>query len=266
MKPLPLILCILVCLGIPAVAADGVTAQFSAGPGTPETPPVPLPAYIADAKAAVAERNWTHALTLTTQGIAWYPDNADLRCLQGYTYRKMGFYQRSVDVISQGIMLDPKPVRYANRGYGYLALGNSTAALADAETGISLNASYPASWGVKALALHAMGRNTEALTSIDRAITLDPENAHYRHVKGMLLSAGRNCTGAQDALTLSLELDPEYDLPYPGFPDARGSLAALNAACTPAAASLPTPTKSPAGCGIAVIGIVGALLAAGMRK
>lgn len=35
-----------------------------------------------------------------------------------------------------------KPVRCANRGYGSLALGNHSAALADAETGISLNANY----------------------------------------------------------------------------------------------------------------------------
>ena len=65
--------------------------------------------------------------------------------------------------VSQGILLDPKPVRYANRGYGYLALGNNTAALADAETGISLNAHYTTTYGVKALALQGMGRNPEAL-------------------------------------------------------------------------------------------------------
>ena len=39
-------------------------------------------------------------------------------------HRKMGQYAQSIDAVSKGILLDPKPVRYANRGYGYLALGN----------------------------------------------------------------------------------------------------------------------------------------------
>lgn len=266
MKPLLLILCILVCLLMPVVTGDTVSARFSTGgPGTPETPPVNVSTYITDTKAAVAERNWTEALFLTTQGTAWYPDNADLISFQGYSYRKMGYYEKSVDAASRGIQLDPKPIRYANRGYTYLALRNYTAALADAESGISLNASYSTNWGVKALSLHGMARNSEALTSIDKALALEPGNAHYWHVKGMLLAADHDCTGARDAFGRSLELDPVYDLPYPGFTDARGGLAALNTTCTPAS-PLPSPTKSPALPGIAVIGVIGAFLIVGMRK
>ena len=86
----------------------------------------------------------------------------------------MGQYEKSVEVVSKAIPLDPKPVRYANRGYGYLALGDYTAALTDAETGISLNANYTTTYGVKALALKGMGRNAEALAAIDTALTLEP--------------------------------------------------------------------------------------------
>jgi tetratricopeptide (TPR) repeat protein len=262
---LPLILCLLILLPIPLVSGDTVSASLSTGAGTPETPPMSVSSYINDTKAAVAERNWTEALFLTTQGTTWYPDNADLLSIQGYSYRKMGYYEKSVNAASQGILLDPKPVRYANRGYGYLALRNYTAVLADAETGISVNATYSTTYGVKALALQGMARNTEALASIDRALALEPGNAHYWHVKGMLLTADHDCAGARDAFGRSLELDPDYDLPYTGFPDARGSLAALNTTCTPAS-PLPSPTKSPACCGIAIVGIVGALLIFGMRK
>jgi tetratricopeptide (TPR) repeat protein len=266
MKPLPLIFCLLLLVTMPMVSGDTISAQFSTGgPGTPETPPVNASAYTTDAKAAVAERNWTHALLLTTQGTAWYPDNAELLCLQGYTLRKMGKSERAVDVVSKGILLDPKPVRYANRGYAYLALGNNTAALADAETGISLNPAYPTSWDVKALALQRMGRTPEAPSSVDRAIALEPKNAHYRHVKGMLLAAAGDCSGARDALEQSLALDPDYALPYPGFPGAREDLVSPNATCTPAT-PLPSPTKSMACCGIAGIGIAGAFLIVRMRK
>ncbi|PKL69730.1 MAG: hypothetical protein CVV30_09330 [Methanomicrobiales archaeon HGW-Methanomicrobiales-1] len=268
MKKTLLLLCLLFCLIIPAGAENSLTATLATGTGSPETPPQNASVYISEAQAAVAERNWTSALLLTTRGVTWYPGNADLLCLQGYSYRKMGQYGKSVEVVSRATLLDPKPVRYANRGYGYLALGNYTAALADAETGISLNANYTTNYGVKALALQGMGKNTGALAAIDQALALEPENAHYWHVKGGLLSTSGDCAGARDVLERSLALDPDYNLPYPGFVDARQNLAELNTTCIPAApqgTKLPSPTKSSSG-GIAIIGIIGALFVAGMRK
>jgi tetratricopeptide (TPR) repeat protein len=235
------ILCALLCLSVQARIAEPLTSGIYSVNASLESPPYNASVYISDAQAAVAGRNWTYALFLTTRGLAWYPADGELFCLQGYSYRKMGQYAKSVDAISEGIRRDPKPVRYANRGYGYLAFGNYSAALSDAESGISLNASYPTTYAVKALALQGMGRGTDALAAIDSALTLDPENAHYWHVKGVLLSAGGNCPGAREALTKSLALDPGYDLPYPDFPGARENLAALDITCPP-----PTQGRSPA--------------------
>lgn len=269
MKNTILLLCILFCLIIPAASGDVITAKFSAGTGgSLEAPPQNASFYISEAKAAVAERNWTSALLITTRGITWYPDNADMLCLQGYSYRKMGQYEKSVEIVSKGILLDPKPVRYANRGYGYLALGNYPAALADAETGISLNANHTTSYGVKALALKGMNRNTDALAAIDTALALEPENAHYWHVKGNLLAVNGNCSGARETLEKSLALDPVYNLPYPGFTSAPDDLAALNTRCIPAATQArasPLPTKSSLG-GIAVVGCMFAIFVVGTRK
>ncbi len=259
MKTTPiLILCALLFLTVPAGAAEVLTSGISSVAATTENPPYDVSVYIRDAQAAVAERNWTHALLLTTRGRMWYPDDAELFCLQGYTYRKLGQYQKSVDAVSEGIRRDPRPVRYANRGYGYIALGNYSAALSDAEAGIALNASYPTTWGVKALALQGLGRNAEALAAIETALALDPQSAHYWHVKGRLLAAEGNCTGARVALEKSLSLDPGYDLPYPGFTGAGENLAALNSSCTPAT-PVPSATKSSAG-GIAAAGILVAAL------
>lgn len=268
MKKTLCLICVLSCLIIPAGAENSLTATLSTGTGSPGIPPQNASVYISDAKAAVAERNWTNALLLTTRGVTWYPDNADLLCLQGYIYRKMGQYTKSVEIVSKSIPLDSKPVRYANRGYGYFALGNYTAALADAETGISLNANYTTNYGVKALALQGMGRNPEALAAIDQALALEPENAHYWHVKGTLLTASGNCAGAREVLERSLALDPDYSLPHPGFTSAYQNLAELNTTCIPAATQateLPSPTKSSPGM-IAIIGVIGALFVVGMRK
>jgi hypothetical protein len=58
----------------------------------------------------------------------------------------MGQYEKSIGTVSGGILPAPKPIRYSNRGYGYLAFGKYTAALADTETGISLNAIPTTTW------------------------------------------------------------------------------------------------------------------------
>ena len=262
-----LILCMLVWCTLPAGAAETLTVGLSSGGGAPDAPEENVSVYIHDVKAAVAEQNWTSALLLSTRGLAYYPEDADLLCLQAYTYRKMGQFTKSVDVVSKAIPLDPKPVRYANRGYGYLALHNYSAALNDAESGISLNTTYATNYGVKALALQGMGRNADAIAAIEQALFLEPENAHYWHVDGVILAAGGNCTGARYALERSLAIDPGYVLAYPGFTGARENLAALDTTCIAAAQvpASPTPAKSSAGA-IAVFGVIGAIIALGMRK
>ncbi len=260
-----IILLALACVSLSGAAAETVSAGYSSGPGTPnDPPPKEADAYIANAQAAVEVRDWPVVLTITTRGLAWYPNDADLLCLQGYSYRKMGQYQKSVDVISKGILLDPEPVRYANRGYGYLALKNRSAALADAESGISADSGYTANHGIKALALLGMGKNTDALAAIETAVNQSPDNAHYWHVKGRILAASGDCAGAAAALEKSMDIDPDYSLPWPGFSSASEDLAVLDTTCTPAS-GLPSPTKSPLGWSAAAVSL-GAVIALGMRK
>ncbi len=237
------LLCVTVHAGTAGIPAPETMLLAGSAPQTADS-------FIRNAQAAVSERNWTGAQAIATEGLARYPENADLWCLQGYAVRKTGQYWRSVLLVSEGIRLDPRPVRYANRAYGYLALGNWSAAVTDADAGIALNASYATNYGVKALALRGLGRNGEALAAADTALALEPENAHYWHVKGIVLAAAGNCTGAQQALERSLDLDPRYNLPYPDFAGAEGDLAALNTTCTQ---SLPavTPVRSSPGATIA---------------
>jgi hypothetical protein len=66
----------------------------------------------------VAKWNWTNVLLIATIGVTRYPDDADRLCNQGYSYGKMRQYEKSLDIVSTGIRLDPKPVRYANWGCG----------------------------------------------------------------------------------------------------------------------------------------------------
>ena len=257
-----ILLLLLLCLPTAGAAPDA--GLLSAAGDTQGPPPKEVDAYIASAQAAVAIRNWPDVLTITTRGLAWYPDNADLLCMQGYSYRKMGHYQKSVAAISKGILADSKPVRYANRGYGYLALKNYSAALADAEAGIAADSGYTTNHGIKALALLGMGKNADALAAIETAINQSPDNAHYRHVQGRILASSGDCAGAAAALEKSVDIDPDYSLPWPGFKSASEDLAVLDTTCTPAS-GLPSPTKSALGWSAAAVAL-GAVIALGMRK
>ncbi len=230
-----LVFLVLLCCTVPA----GTSAPVTTTPAAPA--PQTADSFIRDAQAAVSEWNWTEVQAITAEGLSKYPENAELWCLQGYGQRKTGRYEQSVASVSRGILLDPRPVRYANRAYGYLALGNWSAALADADTGIALNSTYATNYGVRAIALHGQGRNGEALTAADTALSLEPENAHYWHVKGIVLASAGNCTGARQALERSIDLDSEYNLPYPGFAGAEETLAGLNQTC---ASAVPATTAA----------------------
>lgn len=248
---IPILILTALCILISGVTAASIS---SAPADTTGTPPQNVTAYIDEAQAAVSARNWPDALTITTRGLAWYPDSAGLLGIQGYSYRKMGQYERAVEAFSEAITLDPKPVLYSDRGYAYLALNKYTSALADAESGITIDTAYPAAYGVRALALQGVGKNTEALAAIETAITLAPGNAHYWHVKGRILSAQGDCTRAAAALEKSFEIDPDYILPYPGFGSAEKNLASLDTACNPQAALPATsPAKSPSGAILPII-------------
>jgi tetratricopeptide (TPR) repeat protein len=202
----------------------------------------------ARASAAVAEEDWNGVLIATGEGLVDEPGNVSLLCMEGYALRKLGRYPEAAAVVSEAIALDPKPVRYANRGYAYLAMGNSSAALADAAAALDLDPADATSWGVKAMALAGMDDLAGAESAVDRALALAPESAHLWHVRGEVLLAAGNATGAAAALNRSLDLDPDYSLPWPDMPDAREDLAVAMQAATP-------PTAAPIGSLIAVAGL-----------
>ena len=274
-KTLFILVCLFFLVAAPVQAAGEITAKIVVSAPTPDAAIMNASEYKTLQQEAVAERNWAQVLAITSEASRQYPGDADFVCVKGYSLRKLGMFNEAVDQVTKGCMIDPKPVRFANRGYAYLALGNYSAALSDAETGISLDPSYTTSFGVKALALQGLGKNADALTAIGQALTLDPNSAHYWHIRGNLLAASGDCEGARVALGKSLAIDPNYDLPWPGFVNASTRLASLDSQCIPVADENQTgstgpqparsPTKSPLG-GIAVIGVAIALVAVGMKR
>lgn len=260
---LVLVLVLVLGLIIPCTLAETVSVGIvAAGGGDPGTPPQDARAFAAEAKGAVAEGNWPVALSITTRGLAYFPADPDLLCIQGYTLRKLGQYQNAVDAVSVAIPLDPRSVRYANRGYAYLALSNYSAALADADEGIRLDPAYTTSYAVRALALHGLGRDSEALAAVSGANETEPGAAHLLNVKGIILAAQGDCEGAAAAFAASQALDSAYSLPWPGFPAAGQSLDALDANCRQKPVS---PAQSSMGW-IPLTAALGAAIVLGTRR
>ncbi len=228
----------LLCL--PVIGAP-ISAGISTGP--PAGSQLSAAAYEKQGMAQMARQNWNGLITTTDEGLALYPDDAELHCLKAYVLRMTGYYPEAVDNVTIAIARDPKPVRYANRGLAYLALGRNDDALNDANTAISLNASYTRAYGVKVIALANTGNLTGAGQAVDTAIRLDPSDPLFWQLKGRISASVGNCSGAREAFNTSLALNPDYALPWPGFGNATTDLKNAETQCA-VPIRQPVPTKA----------------------
>jgi len=202
--------------------------------------------YESQGKALMAEKNWSGVINSTNEGLRYYPYEPELLCLQGYALRKTGHYQEAVDLISQAIPNDTRPVRYANRGYGYLAMGKTQDAIHDADAAIALDPSYATAYALKASALRMSGDISAAGETIEKALGLEPDNAYYLHVKGGILADKGDCNGAIEAYRHSIAINANYDLPWPGLSNASVDLDKENTRCAaPGLQTSPTRAASP---------------------
>ncbi|HUT37707.1 MAG TPA: tetratricopeptide repeat protein [Methanoregula sp.] len=233
----------LVCL-----PAQGYPVSARITSGSPATGiQLSAAAYEYQGMALMARRNWNGVITTTDEGLAVYPDDAELYCLRAYALRKTGYFTEAADNASHAIRIDPKPVRYANRGFALLALGRNEDALHDANTAIAINKSYTPAYGVKVIALFRMNNLTGAEQVIDTVMPSDPKNPLFWHLKAKISAAEGNCSSATEAFHQSIEIDPDYDLPWPGFENATTDLKNIEKQCTvPAREPVPTQATFPA--------------------
>jgi tetratricopeptide (TPR) repeat protein len=204
--------------------------------------------YENQGKALMAERNWSGVISVTNEGLVLYPYDPGLLCLQGYAMRKTGHYQEAVDLVSLALPNDTRPVRYANRGYGFLAMGKYNDAINDADSALAMDPSYATAYALKAYAVRNNGDLTAAEELINKALSIEPDNAHYLHLKGGILADLGNCTGAIDAYRHSIGVNPDYDLPWPGLSNATADLEKTETRCAaPGIRTPPTRAAFPVG-------------------
>ena len=242
-----------------AAAASPVTASISTSPS--DEYQMKASDYEREGMGLMAVRDWNGLINLTSEGLSLYPEEAELMCLKAYALRKTGHFQEAVDLLNVAIPLDPRPARFANRGYAFLAMGRTNEALEDAEQAILLNSSYSSGHGLKAETLLAMGDFPAALAAADTALSLEPESAHYWHVRGNALAGLGDCSGAFVSLEYSISLKNEYDLPWPGLPNASMDLAQVRSACMK-----PEETPAPTQAAFPALMVVAALVIAAEEK
>jgi tetratricopeptide (TPR) repeat protein len=225
----PLVIILLTGLLWLPVAGSPLTTSISpdSQPGTHMS----AAEYESQGIALMNEGNWSGLASVTGEGLAVYPDNAELHCLRGYLLRMTGHYPEAVDNVTFGIARDPKPIRYANRGFAYLAMGRNEDALDDANTAIFINSSYPRAYAVKAIALMNTGNMTGADQAIDTALLLDSSDPLFWHLKGKISANSGQCTRALDEFNRSLSINPDYVLPWPGFDNATTDLRRTESQC-----------------------------------
>jgi tetratricopeptide (TPR) repeat protein len=236
-----IILLFLIPLCLPVTA---LTATIGTGPGSPDTTIQNASYYEDQGKALMAERSWSVVIDNSNRGRVLYPYNPELLCLQAYALRKTGYYQESVDLISLAIPNDTRPVRYANRGYGYLAMGKTADAIHDADSAIALDPSYATAYALRASALRMAGNISGAEYAIDEALIIDPENAYYLQVQGEILADRGSCSDAIDAFRHSIAINNNIDQPWPGLPNATTELNRTEARCAAAQQILTTTPKA----------------------
>lgn len=177
------------------------------------------------------EGNWNLSIKTADDCLAKYPDDPEILCIKAYALRKVSKPIDATALLNKAIAEDPNSVRLASRGYAYLALGNATAALLDAEKSIALDPSYATAYGLKALSCISLGQIDEADSAIKRALSIKPDSAHYWHVQGLVYQKQGNCTGAIFALRKSISIDPNYSLPWPEMHSASQDLASVEQDC-----------------------------------
>ena len=248
---------IVTTLVVPAVAGS-LSIQVSTEPSA--TTSTSLLAYQQLGMARMAEKNWDGLNATTDEGLALFPGDPELLCLKAYVLRKSGNFSGSADLVTIAIAKDPRPARFANRGFAYLALGRYQEALSDADAAISMNSSYSPSYAVKAIALMKLGNLSGADSVTEQGIGLDPSSPLFWQLKGRVSAATGNCTRATEEFQESLLINPDYDLPWPGFGNASADLEQATAAC-----ATPVPTPSPTRASFLPWVVVLAIIATGYR-
>ena len=91
------------------------------------------------------------AVHLLDRTIDLEPDYADAHMYRGLAYSEIGHYEESFSDLTQSILLDPRPHRYAYRALGLIRMGDLEGARKDLDRSIDMDESQHRAWNFRAV-------------------------------------------------------------------------------------------------------------------
>lgn len=140
---------------------------------------------------------------------------SDVKPLAFY-YRGMAFSVKGMQGLaikdySEAIKLEPnQSVYYARRGISRLSVGDISDALIDLNKALELEPSSSSVLGFRARALMMSGRTNQALEDINRAIQISPANSGFYKLRGDILTSTGNYENAVLDYDKAIQISPGF--------------------------------------------------------
>ena len=140
-----------------------------------------------------------------------YPQNSDTLHLLGVIAAQTGNTQRSIELISMAIGINPENAMYHNNlGNTFASLNRLEEAIASYERAISLQADYVEAHTNRGNALQALRRFDEAMTSYAHASRANPQYIEPQYNRGNVLMELNRPQDAIPCYKNVISIDPDY--------------------------------------------------------
>jgi tetratricopeptide (TPR) repeat protein len=166
-------------------------------------------------RMAIAQKNYTHAIALLNQLIAYAPESAEHYSNRGLMHYCLAQIAQALADYNQALSLDPELDKaYSNRANLHATQQNWTAALADYDCALDFNPLNIRARINQAITFREMGEYEEALVCLDIAMFFTPASATLYAERGRTyhLQGEWNCAIAEYNKSLSLIRGAQQDL------------------------------------------------------
>lgn len=196
----------------PAVSEQSPSSDNAAGVQTAaSTPRQPLEELLAQAEAALQQRNGNAALEALTLATQQYPQETTAWVKRGSLLADAGLLPAAVQDFNVAIELEPRNPKLLNtRGYFFLLAKNYDAAARDFSAAIALDLQYPQPYNNRGLVHIARQDYVAAIREFDAALDIDREYVDATNNRGFALLQLERYEEALAAFTRALEIDPNY--------------------------------------------------------
>jgi tetratricopeptide (TPR) repeat protein len=127
---------------------------------------------------------------------------------RGHAYVALGDTTHAIADFDRAIALDPKNIQaYYNRGVAYFSIRQSDRAIADLDQAIKLDPNNTYAFTNRGVVHAEAGRHALALRDFDQAISLDPTNANALYDRGLVKRMTGDVGGGDADIARARQID-----------------------------------------------------------